>query len=290
MRIYELGDGTPDVSVIGSIHGDEPCGARAIERLVAEDPDVERPVKFIIANEEALDADVRYLDDDLNRAFPGDPNADSHERRLAHDLGREVRGTTAFSIHSTQSYADPFAIVDTVDAISRSILPHLPVDVVVETNNFAEGRLIEHAHTVEVEAGLQKSDEAAKNAYWLIRAFLTATNVLPAPAVASDGGNDGGDGDEASDSPVSRDDRLRLGAPEENSLEVYRLLEMIPKPAAKEYEVLATNFEPVEGGQPFARADGETFVADRDFYPILLSAYGYADIFGYAGEKVGTLP
>jgi predicted deacylase len=282
MRIYELGDGTPEVSVVGSIHGDEPCGARAIERFVAEDPDVERPVKLIVANEDALDADVRYLDEDLNRAFPGDPHAESHERRLAHDLGREVRGTTAFSLHSTQSYAEPFAIVDTVDAVARSILPHLPVDVAVETNDFAEGRLIEHAHTIEVEAGLQKSEQAAENAYWLIRAFLTATNVLPAPAVASDG----------SGTPDSQtnDDRLQLAAPRENSLEVFKLLERLPKPDAEEYKVLATNFEPVEAGETFARADDEAFDADRDFYPILLSAYGYADIFGYAGEKVGTLP
>ncbi|KAB1188171.1 MULTISPECIES: succinylglutamate desuccinylase/aspartoacylase family protein [Haloferax] len=282
MRIYELGDGTPEVSVVGSIHGDEPCGARAIERFVAEDPDVERPVKLIIANEEALDEDVRYLDEDLNRAFPGDPHAESHEKRLAHDLGREVRGTTAFSIHSTQSYAEPFAIVDTVDAISRSILPRLPVDVAVETNNFAEGRLIEHAHTVEVEAGLQKSDEAADNAYWLIRAFLTATNVLPAPAVASDGGNDV--------ESQTEDDRLKLAAPEEDSLEVFKLLERIPKPDAEEYEVLANNFKVVEEGEAFARAGDELFTAEKDFYPILLSAYGYADIFGYAGQKVGELP
>ena len=44
MRIYELGDGTPEVAVVGSIHGDEPCGAVAIARLVAEDPPVRRPV------------------------------------------------------------------------------------------------------------------------------------------------------------------------------------------------------------------------------------------------------
>ncbi|WP_416841116.1 succinylglutamate desuccinylase/aspartoacylase domain-containing protein [Haloferax sp. DFSO52] len=283
MRIYELGDGTPEVSVVGSIHGDEPCGARAIERFVAEDPDVERPVKLIIANEEALEEDVRYLDEDLNRAFPGDPHAESHERRLAHDLGREVRGTTAFSIHSTQSYAEPFAIVDTVDAIARSILPRLPVDVAVETNNFAEGRLIEHAHTIEVEAGLQKSDEAAENAYWLIRAFLTATNVLPAPVVAGGGGHGGS-------ASQTDDDRLKLAAPEENSLDVFKLLERLPKPEATEYEVLATNFTLVERGELFARADDQLFEADEDFYPILLSAYGYSDIFGYAGEKVGTLP
>ena len=61
MRIHELGEGTPEVTVVGSIHGDEPCGERAIERFIEADPAVERPVKLLVANEAALDAGVRYL-------------------------------------------------------------------------------------------------------------------------------------------------------------------------------------------------------------------------------------
>ncbi|SFR59024.1 succinylglutamate desuccinylase/aspartoacylase domain-containing protein [Halogeometricum limi] len=270
MRIYELGDGTPEVAVVGSIHGDEPCGARAIERFVAEEPDVERPVKLVVANENALDAGVRYLDEDLNRAFPGDPNADSHERRLAADLVREVRGCTTFSLHSTQSYAKPFALVDTVGAVARSICPHLPVEELVETAEFAGGRLIDHAHTLEVECGLQGTDDAAENAYWLVRSFLAATGVLSAPA----------DGEE---SPVSLDRRDR------DDVTVYRMLERIPKGPAETYEVYVNNFELVEEGDRFAAADGEVFTADRDFYPVLLSAYGYEGVFGYAADRLGTL-
>ncbi|WP_136601869.1 M14 family metallopeptidase [Salinigranum halophilum] len=270
MRIYELGEGTPEVAVVGAIHGDEPCGPVAIERLVAESPAVRRPVKLVVANEEALDAGVRYLDEDLNRAFPGDPDADSHERRLAAHLSRELRGCTTLSLHSTQSFAEPFALVDRVDAVTHAVCPHLPIDVVVETDRFTDGRLIEHAHTVEVECGLQGSDEAAENAYDLVRAFLDATDVL-----------------DADDERLSTASRATTH--EADTVTVYRLLDPIPKTPEGDHEVFATNFEPVEVGDSFAATDGTPLVADRHFYPVLLSAYGYEDIFGYVAEHVGTL-
>ena len=269
MRIHELGDGTPEVAVVGGIHGDEPCGVRAVERLVAEDPAVDRPIKLIVANEEALDDGVRYVDEDLNRAFPGDPDADTHEGRLAYDLRRELRGCTTLALHSTQSYAEPFALVNAVDAVTRGLVPHLPVDAVVETDKFTNGRLIEHAHTVEVECGLQGSEAAAENAYWLARAFLAGAGTVAAPTAEEEEG------------------AAALTGREE--VPVFRLQEQIPKPEAEEYEVFVANFERVAEGERFAAADGEDLVADKPFYPVLLSAYGYLSVFGYAADRVGTL-
>jgi len=266
MDVYELGDGTPEIAVVGAIHGDEPCGARAVERLVTESPSVERPIKLIVANEAALDAGERYLDVDLNRAFPGDPNADTREGRLAHRLRSELVGCTTLAIHSTQSYAAPFAVIDSMDEVARGVAPHLPVDTVVQTDGFTEGRLIEHPHTLEVEAGLQGSESAANNAYWLSRAFLAATGALPAP---------------------TSDDALNAGGRRE--IPMFRLRDRIPKPPATEYEVFAHNFERVDVDSRFATADGEPLHADEPFYPVLLSAYGYRDQFGYAAERVGTV-
>ncbi|AUX08532.1 succinylglutamate desuccinylase/aspartoacylase [Halalkaliarchaeum desulfuricum] len=268
MRVTELGEGVPEVAVVGGIHGDEPCGPTAIERFLAGDPDLERPVKFVVANEEALAAGVRYLDEDLNRAFPGSPDADTHEGQLAHRLASELRGSTVLSLHSTQSYAEPFALCDTVDEVIRGVVPHLPVDVLIETAQFTDGRLIEHAHTVEVECGLQGSEEATDNGYWLIRAFLTATGALSAPGA---------------------EEPVRTGAGNGEGIRVYRLEEKLPKPPAERYEVFARNFSRVQAGEPFAVADGSESVAQRDFYPVLLSAYGYEDVFGYAATKIGTL-
>ncbi|WP_280586480.1 succinylglutamate desuccinylase/aspartoacylase family protein [Halorubrum sp. Boch-26] len=266
MDVYELGEGEPEVAVVGAIHGDEPCGARAVRRLVDSDLDAERPVRLIVANEAALDAEVRYLDADLNRAFPGDPDSDAHEERLADELLAEIEGCTTLAIHSTQSSAEPFAVIDSMDEVARAVAPHLPVDVVIQTDAFTEGRLIEHPHTLEVEAGLQGSDAAADNAYWLTRAFLTATGALPAPG-ADDVVDAGG-----------RDD-----------VEVFRLRDRIPKPEAEEYEVFARNFERVEVGEAFAAAGDEQLRADEPFYPVLLSPYGYRDQFGYVADRVGTI-
>ena len=266
MDVYELGEGEPEVAVVGAIHGDEPCGARAVRRLIDSDPDVERPVRLIVANEAALDAGVRYLDADLNRAFPGDPDSDAHEERLAADLLDEMNDCTTLAIHSTQSSAEPFAVIDSMDEVARGVAPHLPVDVVIQTDAFTEGRLIEHPHTLEVEAGLQGSDAAADNAYWLTRAFLAATGALPAPGA---------------------DDAVDAGG--RDGVEVFRLRDRIPKPDAETYEVFARNFERVEVGEAFAAAGDERLRADEPFYPVLLSPYGYRDQFGYVADRVGTI-
>ncbi|MGM0591490.1 MAG: succinylglutamate desuccinylase, partial [Halobacteriota archaeon] len=203
---------------------------------------------------------------DLNRIFPGDPNGGTHEERLAHHLARELRGCTTLALHSTQSYADPFAVVDSLDAVAASLCPRLPVDIVVETDLFTDGRLIEHPHTLEVECGLQGSDAAATNATRLAWSFLAATGSLA----------------------DSEADEHLLGS-ERDPVSVFRLLDRIPKPPAETYEVFAENFHRVEEGERFAAADGEPLVAEQAFYPVLLSPYGYQSQFGYAAESRGEL-
>ncbi|MFB6118602.1 succinylglutamate desuccinylase/aspartoacylase family protein [Halosegnis sp.] len=260
MRVEQLGDGEPEIAVVGSIHGDEPCGARAIDRLVAEAPEVCRPVKLIVANEAALDQNSRYVEEDLNRAFPGDPDADTHEGRLAHELAAELRGCTVFSMHSTQSYAAPFALVDTLDALAEAVVPHLTVEALVETAKFSKGRLIQTENVIEVECGIQGSERAAENAYSLAVEFLGAVGVFE-----------------------------QRGRPR-HDIPVFRLERQLPKPVgATEYETFVANFERVAEGDTYARADDELFVADRPFYPVLLSPYGYESVFGYSGSLVGRL-
>ena len=266
MRIYELGEGTPEVVVVGGIHGDEPCGPLAIRRLLAAEPTVERPLKLIIANEPALEVGQRYVDADLNRVFPGDADDDAHERRLAYDLAREVQGCTTLALHSTQSTAKPMGVINSVDEVARAIYPRLPLSVIVETDAHTDGRLIEYPHTIEVECGLQGTEAAAETGYRLLRAFLAATGVLPLA--------DAGD---------------RFDGPDPESVGVFRMQAPIPKPPGTEYEVFVDNFELVEAGSAFAAVDNEPLYAEEDFYPVLLSPEGYEDIFGYVAEDVGRV-
>ena len=255
MRVEQLGSGTPELAIVGGIHGDEPCGVHAIERLLESPPPVKRPVKLVVANERALEAGVRYVDEDLNRTFPGDPSADTHEGRLAHRLVTELEGCLTFSMHSTRSYAEPFAIVNGLLEDAVSICRQLPVDAIVDTGRFDRGRLFTAVDTVEVECGLQESASAAANAVTLARKFLIATGAVPkTPA--------------------------RRVAP------AFRLVDCIPKTEGTTYEVFVENFERVDAGEPFAAVDGRPHYADEPFYPVLLSADGYESVFGYTARKV----
>jgi len=260
MRIERLGEGDPEVAVVGGIHGDEPCGVHAVERLIDDRPTVDRPVALVVANEEAIAQGTRYVEGDLNRAFPGDPGGQTHEERLAHAIGEAIGDCTTLALHSTQSYEELFALVDEVDDLTREVCPRLSVDAVVETGA-KDGRIFDAVpDTIEVECGYQGSERAAANAVQVTREFLGATGVLPG-------------------AEHHRDVELPL----------FRLGDPVPKRAAEEYEVYAQNFQEVLAGEAFAAADGEAIVAEEAFHPVLMSAYGYEDVFGYTAERLGTL-
>lgn len=262
MRVEILGSGEPDIAVIGGMHGDEPCGVQAVEELAAESPEVQRPVALVVANEEALAAGKRYLDEDLNRAFPGEKGGDTHEKRLAAELTERFGDCTTLSMHSTQSYHGMFAIVDEVTEYARHVCPRLSVDAVVDAGEHTQGRLFEGVpKTIEVECGYQQSEQATANAVRVAREFLGAVGALPDSA-----------------------------RPAKDGLPVFRLTKQVPKEHADKYEVYASNFEPVAAGTPFASADGIDIVAEEDFYPVLMSPEGYEKVFGYAADHVGTLP
>lgn len=260
MRVETLGDGEPEIAIVGGIHGDEPCGPIAVEDLVESAPEVDRPVKLIVANEKALARGVRYVDEDLNRAFPGTPDADTHEGKLAHELLNEIRGCEVLSLHSTQSYAEPFALVDEIDGHDRTVCQNLSVEALVETADYSGGRLIAYPGVIELECGLQRSTAAAENAKTLVREFLAAVGAC------------------------SGETALR-----NHPLPVFRLDTQIPKPDAQRYEVFVENFERVAEGERFAAADGDPLIAESPFYPVLLSANGYRNVFGYAGSLIDRL-
>ncbi len=259
MQVHQLGTGEPSVAVVAAIHGDEPCGVRAIERLRAADLDVERPVALVVANERALAAGVRYVDADLNRAF-GEGESHGHEHALAPRLASALAGCTTLAIHSTRSYDGPFGIVTDGAGRTARLARRLGLDALVRVDA-DEGRLFacETTDLLEVEAGRQGTDRAAENATAVARAFLAATGAIAA-------------------SP-----------PPARNLPLFALGESVAKPPAEEYTVRASNFEPVAAGETYATADGRPLRAAEPFVPVLLSADGYPDQFGYAGRRLGTV-
>jgi hypothetical protein len=69
--------------------------------------------------------------------------------------------------------------------------------------------------------------------------------------------------------------------------EYHAMADPVPKPTEAEFELFAGNLELVESGEPFARAGGDELYAETSFYLILMSAYGYAEVFGSTDRWLG---
>lgn len=253
------GPGEPEVIVVGGVHGDETGGVKAVRRLRQADLDWQRGVALVLANPQAIDAGTRYVTSDLNRVFPGNEQG-NYEERLAATLCSYIEDRITLSLHGTRSSPTPFALVNQEQTRELELASTLPIPHVVDYAGSRYGSITLCGPTVEIEVGAQGTEEAAVAAEQQARAFLRRVGALP-------------------------------GEPPQGTPDFYRMGEPIPKPEGTEYEVFVDNFEPVADGDVFAAVDGEELVAESTFVPILVSADGYPDIFGYHGEKVAdTIP
>ncbi|QHS17402.1 M14 family metallopeptidase [Halopenitus persicus] len=256
------GDGAKrsPIAAVGGVHGDEPCGVRAIDRFLETDlrDRIRRPVKLIVANEAALAAGDRFLESDLNRSFPGDPNGDAHEERLAHDLLREIEDCFTLGFHATVSDDRPFGTLADPTPRKARVMRALPLDHAADFTGVVEGRSVTLPGFVNVEAGYQGSDAAADNAFDCLVAFLRATDALPGDVTPSPTGH-------------------------------FRVRETIEKPPGRSYRVHVENFERVPAGTTYATVDDRELRAAEPFRPVLLSADGHDTLLGYAADRVGQL-
>lgn len=258
MQTWTLGHGTPEVAVVGAIHGDEPCGVQAIKRFLAEDHDIRRPVKLVIANEAALAASTRYIDTDLNRVIPGDPTSDKLEERLAHRLVSEVADCATLGVHSTVSYDKVTGLVDSIEDLSKSVLASMSLQTIIVTPNLSDGRCTSLPGFVDIEAGIQGSQEAADNAYRSLLEFLALNGVIE---------------HEFEPTPSN----------------IYELYEVVEKEPGSAYQFLGENFCQVAAGETFGYSDEDPIVADEAFWPVLMSENGHDEIFGYKARKLDRL-
>jgi len=252
MKVVRKGDGEPEFTVMGSVHGDEPAGKEAIERFLSEEREFHKPAQFVIGNEKALLEGQRFLESDLNRSFPGDPESERYEERLASKIIDTVEGTKLLDIHTTHSYPLPFATCSTLNDKTRDMLASTGVKNAAHFPG-EEGKLHEHVEGVVVEAGFQGTDQAVENALGVIKNFLTLQGVI--------------------------DGKARKSSPQ--------LFEVIDK-VEGDWSFGAENFKKVEEGEVYATRGDDSLRAEKPFYPVLMSTNGYNGTLGYRARRKET--
>ena len=274
MRVYDLGGTDPSYAVVACLHGDEPCGRRAVEFLRDRAPALAEPLRLVVANERAVADDRRSVDEDLNRAFPGDPDGDTHESRLAAEVLAAVEGTTVLDFHSTVSGPEPFAVVGRTTDRSLALAAATGTDHVVDAG-YLGGGLLAHVDGVAVECGLKGSDAAAGTAVRVLARFLTAADLLSSPAALLS------EGDDVPAPPAGHRLPDRGTTPE-----LFRIVGEAGRPGDV---FTGENFRRVAAGEPFARRGGEPVRADEPFSPVLMSTEGYAEKLGFRAVREGRL-
>jgi hypothetical protein len=153
----------PMLVAVGSIHGNEPAGALALESAVAR---IEREgllqrgdIVALVGNVTAFDAGARFIDEDLNRHWSGEnlerlrrgeglDRTENRERKaLFEEIDRafaEARGEVVLlDLHTTSGEGKPFAVfADTMR--SRRFARRFPLPAVLGFEEQLEGTLVDY--------------------------------------------------------------------------------------------------------------------------------------------------
>ena len=250
----------PTLIVIGSVHGNEPAGFKALvdisKRLTQLSERLRGRVYLLAGNTRALPKRVRYIDRDLNRSWTRNNLGvigvqrlpDVSECRDLAELNNLLDSIliTARSevyvldLHSTSADGVPFATVgDTLR--NRKFAQKFPVTILLGIEEQLDGTLLEFlnnagAVTLGFEGGQHESDETVKNHSSLVWLAMANAGILAEKDVPD---------------IASHRSRLASGKHGPRVVEV-RYREAIKPEDAFDMVAGFNNFDPVEKGQVLA--------------------------------------
>jgi succinylglutamate desuccinylase len=247
----------PLVYVNACTHGNERVGYDIIESLKSVSL-LRGTLLTNIANKKAFDQNVRFIDHDLNRIFPGNPKG-SFEERLACELLPIIQAADiVIDIHSTETGVDSSLMVTRINkktaALVQSINPRR-VLVMSETKNNA---LISNANIgIGFEYGKDRNQSTFDRTLRDILVILKTMGM------------------------IKKSIRKRRG-----STECYKVIGSVDKYPGSIVAKNIRNFRMVKKGDVIGTGEKNETRAKRDFYPILFGKNTYQKIFGFMGEKI----
>ena len=194
----------PTLIVVGSIHGNEPAGALAAEKILTDLQHkrslLRGDVVLLFGNTRALAGHVRYIDSDLNRhwtaenisavksnsQFPSARSEDLELRELLEQFERasaRAQGELYFlDLHTTSAPGVPFATVgDTLR--NRRFALNFPTTIVLGLEEQIEGTMLEYVNnlgavTMGFEAGQHDAESSVAHHEAVIWIALVAAGLL----------------------------------------------------------------------------------------------------------------
>lgn len=114
---------------LSGVHGNEVFTIKILKELERELPG---KFSYLLANELAVKKATRFIDTDLNRAAPGDPNSKDYERRRAAEILEIAKKYKyVIDLHGTSAKSGIFLIITNPKRVNMKLAALLPVKNVV---------------------------------------------------------------------------------------------------------------------------------------------------------------
>ncbi len=181
--IYEVGEGNPIVVINTGTHGNEYQPVEAANQF-AENFDgselVTGTVRLIVSNPPALEQNKRFLDEDLNRAFPGDPSSPSREARLASQvLGLVDDADFVVDLHTAPD-GPPFTILGSRDRSRLDLAELAPVQDIVLFEATEPCAMVDFTKCgIGIEIGAHTDEQSTQEGVSIIEAYLERLGLTP---------------------------------------------------------------------------------------------------------------
>lgn len=192
----------PHLLCLGGVHGNEPCGVfalrRIVDRLSGGDLHLKAGRLTIVpcCNEKAVEKDIIYIDENLNRCVRKYDAPQNNEQKAAHALTSFIdQCDIMIDLHSTTAPTTPFGFLDTDSAEGRVLAgavglekiligwPALyPEDQSPTTQTYAEGA---GKLALTIECGQHRDVEAPLRAEKYILNALSYLGLTPAGPLPS---------------------------------------------------------------------------------------------------------
>ncbi len=162
--IEEYGSGSPVVTIVACMHGNELVGINILESLKGIESTT-GTLRLVVANPNAVRVNKRFVDHDLNKSFPGSESGDV-EDQLAYKLKEKLSDTDVLiDLHTTTAATPAFIIARNIDEDARALITASGIERIVVKPKPGKTALIDWvANGIGIELGQHGSKEARRAA------------------------------------------------------------------------------------------------------------------------------
>jgi succinylglutamate desuccinylase len=240
-------------------HGDEKIGLRVLDEIKKLNID-KRNLIFQIANKKAVKLGKRFIDQDLNRSFPGKKDG-NYEEKLAYKLSPIIKSADiVIDIHSTTSHLKDALILTKINKETREFIQVIQPKYVLVMKATKNNALISQAKIgIAFEYGKDNSEIALRKTVLGIKRILKKAKLLK----------------------KDFSDKKTLIPPN-----FFEVKSVVVKPEGYILFKGIKNYQLIKKGQTYASLGRKKLIAKKNFYPILFGEKKYKDYFGFAGQKI----